>query len=60
LAMGVAIHVVLVLLPLGFFYRYIFNKYSVNHAYTLHLATNLILVAIAVSSYFLLQPESSS
>jgi hypothetical protein len=60
LAMGVAIHVVFVLLPLGFFYRYIVNKYSVNHAYTLHLATNIVLVAIAVSSYFLLQAKSSS
>ncbi len=54
IVMGVAVHVVIVLLPLGFFYRYIVDKYSVNHAYTLHFATNLVLVGISVSSYFLL------
>ena len=54
IVMGVAIYVVIVLLPLGFFYRYIVDKYSINHAYTLHFATNLVLVGISVSSYFLL------
>ena len=57
-AMGVAIHVALVLLPLGLFYRSIYNKYSVNHAYALHLATNLVLIGISLSSYFLLQSGS--
>ena len=52
--MGVAVYVVIILLPLGFFYRYIVDKYSINHAYTLHFATNLVLVGISVSSYFLL------
>jgi hypothetical protein len=60
LVMGVAIHVVLVLLPLGFFYRHVFNKYSVNHAYSLHFATNLVLVGIAISSYFLIPFKSST
>ena len=54
IVMGVAVYVVIVLLPLGFFYRYILDKYSINHAYTLHFATNLVLVGISVSSYFLL------
>lgn len=54
IVMGVAIYVVIVLLPLGFFYRYILCKYSINHAYTLHFATNLVLVGISVSSYFLI------
>jgi membrane protease YdiL (CAAX protease family) len=54
IVMGVAVDVVIVLLPLGFFYRYILDKYSINHAYTLHFATNLVLVGISVSSYFLL------
>jgi len=51
-AMGVAIHVALVLLPLGFFYRHLFNKYGVNYAYALHFATNLVLVGISLISYF--------
>ena len=54
IVMGVAVYVVIVLLPLGFFYRYVLDKYSINHAYTLHFATNLVLVGISVSSYFLL------
>lgn len=54
IVMGVAVYVVIVLLPLGFFYRYILDKYSINHAYTLHFATNLVLIGISVSSYFLL------
>ncbi len=54
IVMGVAVYVVIVLLPLGFFYRYILDKYSLNHAYTLHFATNLVLIGISVSSYFLL------
>ena len=54
IVMGVAVYVVIVLLPLGFFYRYVLDKYSINHAYTLHFATNLVLIGISVSSYFLL------
>ena len=54
IVMGVAVYVVIVLLPLGFFYRYILDKYSINHAYTLHFATNLVLIGISISSYFLL------
>jgi hypothetical protein len=58
IAMGVAVHVALVLLPIGFFYRHIYNKYSVNHAYTLHLATNLVLIGISLGSFFLLPSGS--
>lgn len=54
IVMGVAVYVIIVLLPLGFFYRYVLDKYSINHAYTLHFATNLVLIGISVSSYFLL------
>jgi membrane protease YdiL (CAAX protease family) len=54
IVMGVAVYVVIVLLPLGLFYRYILNKYSINHAYTLHFVTNLVVIGISVSSYFLL------
>jgi hypothetical protein len=52
--MGVAINIVLILLPLGFFYRYIFNKYGVNYAYTLHFVTNILIVTISIGSYLLI------
>jgi membrane protease YdiL (CAAX protease family) len=54
IAMGVAVYVIIVLFPLGLFYRYILDKYSINHAYALHFVTNLVIIGISVSSYFLL------
>lgn len=59
-AMGVAVYVALLLLPLGFFYRRIFNKYGINHAYALHFATNLVLIGISISSYFLIPVRAIS
>lgn len=49
--MGVAVYVVLVLLPLGLFYRFIKNRYDVNYAYTLHFATNIVLISVSLSLY---------
>lgn len=54
IAMGVAVYGALALLPLGFFYKFIRDKYNVNYAYTLHFATNLVLIGISISSYFFL------
>jgi hypothetical protein len=54
IVMGVAVYVVLVLLPIGFFYKLIRDKYDINHAYTLHFATNIVLIMISVSSYLFL------
>ena len=51
IAMGVAIYVALALMP----YKHIRNKYDVNHAYTLHFATNIFLLMVSVSSYLYLE-----
>lgn len=51
-AMGVAVHVALALLPIGFLYRHLYRTKGINHAYALHFATNMAVVAISVSSYF--------
>lgn len=51
-AMGVAVHVALALLPVGLFYKYIYKKYGINHAYALHFATNIIVVGVSIGSYF--------
>ncbi len=51
-AMGVAVHVALALLPLGFLYRRIYRTKGLNHAYALHFATNMVVVAVSVASYF--------
>jgi membrane protease YdiL (CAAX protease family) len=52
IAMGVAVHVALALLPLGFFYKYLYKKRGLDHAYALHFATNIIIVAVSIASYF--------
>ena len=51
IVMGVAVYVALALLPIGFFYKFIRDRYDINHAYTLHFATNIVLIVISVSSY---------
>ena len=52
IAMGVAVNIALVLLPLGFLYQRIFLRKGVNNSYALHFATNIIIVALSISSYF--------
>jgi membrane protease YdiL (CAAX protease family) len=52
-AMGVAVHVALALLPLGFLYKHIYRTKGLNHAYALHFATNMMVVAVSISSYFI-------
>jgi hypothetical protein len=54
IVMGVAVYVALALLPIGFFYKFIRDRYDINHAYTLHFATNIVLIVISVSSYLFL------
>lgn len=51
--MGVSLSAVVILLPLGFFYKYIYDKYGINHAYALHFATNIVLISVTISLYFL-------
>ena len=53
-AMGVPVHVALALLPLGFLYKYIYKKRGINHAYALHFATNMAVVAVSIGSYFII------
>ncbi|MEW5841056.1 hypothetical protein [Nitrososphaera sp.] len=55
-AMGVAVHVAIALLPIGFLYKYIYRTKGLNHAYALHFATNMAVVALSIGAYFLPQP----
>ncbi len=52
IVMGVPVHVALVLLPLGFFYKHIYDKYDVNHSYALHFATNIVIIFSSLASFF--------
>lgn len=53
-AMGVPVHVALALLPLGLLYKHIYKKRGINHAYALHCATNMAVVAVSIGSYFII------
>jgi hypothetical protein len=54
IAMGVAVHVALALLPIGFLYRRLYVKRGINHRYALHFVTNMVIVAASISSFFFL------
>ena len=53
IAMGVQLHVVLALLPVGFIYKYIYDKHGLNNAYSAHFATNIFLISSMLVSYIL-------
>jgi len=53
IAMGVKIHMALVLLPIGFLFKYIYDKKGINHSYAMHFATNvLVVIALFLSFVF--------
>lgn len=45
IGMGIKVHTALILLPLGFLFKYIYDKKGVRHSYALHFATNVVVVA---------------
>jgi membrane protease YdiL (CAAX protease family) len=49
--MGVTVSVAVMLVPLGFFYKYIYDKYGVNSAFALHFFTNMSLLLISSVSF---------
>ncbi|MCI0563488.1 MAG: hypothetical protein MN733_33855 [Nitrososphaera sp.] len=54
IAMGVAVHVALALLPIGFLYRRVYVRREINQAYSLHFATNMVVLGASLGSYFLI------
>ena len=53
IAMGVKIHMAIVLLPIGFLFKYIYDKKGINHAYAMHFATNILIVITLFLSFFI-------
>ena len=43
-AMGVKIHMALMLIPIGFLFKYVYDKKGLNHSYAMHFATNILVV----------------
>jgi len=51
IAMGVQLHIVFALLPIGFIYKYIYDKHGVNNAYSAHFATNIFIISAMLIAY---------
>ncbi len=43
-AMGIKVHTALILLPIGFLFKYIYDKKGLEHSYAMHFATNILVV----------------
>ncbi len=44
IGMGVKIHTALVLIPVGFLFKYIYDRRGIKHAYAAHFVTNILVV----------------
>lgn len=44
IAMGIKVHTALILIPIGFLFKYIYDKKGLNHAYAMHFTTNILVV----------------
>ena len=44
IAMGIKVHMAIMLIPVGFLFKYIYDKKGINHSYAMHFATNVFVV----------------
>lgn len=44
IAMGIKIHMALMLIPVGFLFKYIYDKKGIESAFAMHFATNIMVV----------------
>jgi len=51
IAMGVKIHTALILIPIGFLFKYIYDKKGINHSYAMHFTTNVLVVVSLFLSF---------
>lgn len=51
IAMGIKIHMALMLLPVGFLFKYIYDKKGLNHSYAMHFATNILVIMTLFLSF---------
>ena len=51
IAMGIKIHMALILLPIGFLFKYIYDKKGLNHSYAMHFTTNILVVLTLFLSF---------
>ena len=53
IAMGIKVHFALILIPIGFIFKYIYDKKGVENSYAMHLATNVLIVCALFLSFVL-------
>ena len=51
IAMGIKVHMALVLIPIGFLFKYIYDKKGLSHSYAMHFATNIMVVMTLFLSF---------
>lgn len=51
IAMGVKVHMAIVLIPIGFLFKYIYDKKGVRHSYAMHFATNILILFTVFFSF---------
>jgi len=44
IAMGIKVHTALFLIPIGFLFKYVYDKKGINDSYAMHFATNIMIV----------------
>jgi hypothetical protein len=44
IAMGIKIHMAILLMPIGFLFKYVYDKKGINYSYAMHFATNILVV----------------
>ena len=44
IAMGIKVHMALILIPIGFLFKYIYDKKGINHSYAMHFMTNILVI----------------
>ena len=51
IAMGIKVHMAILLIPIGFLFKYIYDKKGLNHSYAMHFMTNLLVVTTLFLSF---------
>ena len=51
IAMGVKVHMAIMLIPVGFLFKYIYDKKGLTHSYVMHFATNILIVITLFLSF---------
>ena len=51
--MGIKIHMALILIPVGFVFKYVYDKKGVDNSYAMHFATNILVVSTLFLSFIL-------